>query len=191
VRAQVDDRARRLIEPAPPGSGGWIRRLWPFLAARRRDVFLAFGASIVGMGLSALTPLVTKVVVDDVVDDGQGSITPWLVALMGIAVITFIGAYVRRYVGGRVALDVQYDLRTSIFERLQRLDLAGHDRMRTGQLVSRASSDVGLLQGILSFLPITAGNLVTLIVSIVVMAVLSPILTAVALVVRSPIMRRS
>ena len=101
---------------------------------------------------------------------------------MGIAVITFIGAYVRRYVGGRVALDVQYDLRTSIFERLQRLDLAGHDRMRTGQLVSRASSDVGLLQGILSFLPITAGNLVTLIVSVVVMAVLSPILTAVALV---------
>ena len=112
MRAQVDDRARRLIEPAPPGSGGWIRRLWPFLAARRRDVFLAFGASILGMGLSALTPLVTKVVVDDVVDEGQGSITPWLVALMGIAVITFIGAYVRRYVGGRVALDVQYDLRT-------------------------------------------------------------------------------
>ena len=182
MRAQVDDRARRLIEPAPPGSGGWIRRLWPFLAARRRDVFLAFGASIVGMGLSALTPLVTKVVVDDVVGDGEGSITPWLVALMGIAVVTFIGAYVRRYVGGRVALDVQYDLRTSIFERLQRLDLAGHDHMRTGQLVSRASSDVGLLQGILSFLPITAGNLVTLLVSVVVMAVLSPILTAVALV---------
>ena len=128
VRAQVDDRARRLIEPAPPGSGGWIRRLWPFLAARRRDVFLAFGASIVGMGLSALTPLVTKVVVDDVVGDGEGSITPWLVALMGIAVVTFVGAYVRRYVGGRVALDVQYDLRTAIFERLQRLDFAGHDQ---------------------------------------------------------------
>ncbi|MBV9953142.1 MAG: ABC transporter ATP-binding protein, partial [Acidimicrobiia bacterium] len=84
--------------------------------------------------------------------------------------------------GGRVSLDVQYDLRTAIFERLQRLDLAGHDRMRTGQLVSRASSDVGLLQGILSFLPVTAGNIITLIVSLVVMAALSPLLTVVALV---------
>jgi ATP-binding cassette subfamily B protein len=156
--------------------------LWPFIAARRRDVFLAFGASIVGMGLSSLTPLATKAVVDRVVGDQQGPIGPWLIALMVIAVIAFGGAYVRRFVGGRVALDVQYDLRTAIFERLQRLDLAGHDRMRTGQLVSRASSDVGLLQGILAFLPVTAGNVVTLIVSIVVMAFLSPALTAVALV---------
>jgi ATP-binding cassette subfamily B protein len=171
-----------VIEPAPPGSGGWIRRLWPFLAAHRRDVFLAFGASIAGMGLSSLTPLVTKFVVDDVVVNHHGSIAPWLVVLFVIAIAAFAGAYVRRYVGGRVALDVQYDLRTAIFERLQRLDLAGHDRMRTGQLVSRASSDVGLLQGILSFLPVTAGNIVTLVVSLVVMALLSPLLTVVALV---------
>ncbi|MBV9951250.1 MAG: hypothetical protein JO291_04825, partial [Acidimicrobiia bacterium] len=95
-----------MIEPAPPGSGGWIRRLWPFLAARRRDVFLAFGASIIGMGLSSLTPLVTKFVVDDVVVRHHGSIGPWLVVLFVIAIAAFAGAYVRRYIGGRVALDV-------------------------------------------------------------------------------------
>ena len=49
VRRSTTGR-RRLIEPAPPGSGGWIRRLWPFLAARRRDVFLAFGASVARHG---------------------------------------------------------------------------------------------------------------------------------------------
>jgi ATP-binding cassette subfamily B protein len=169
-----------VIEPAP--HGGWIRRLWPFLAAHRRDVLFAFGASILGMGLSSLSPLVTKFVVDDVVVHHHGSIGPWLGVLFAIAVAAFAGAFVRRFVGGRIALDVQYDLRTAIFERLQRLDLAGHDRMRTGQLVSRASSDVGLLQGILSFLPVTAGNIVTLVVSLVVMVSLSPMLTAVALV---------
>ena len=91
-------------------------------------------------------------------------------------------AYVRRFIGGRVALDVQFDLRNAIYERLQRLDLASHDELSTGQLVSRASSDVGLLQGMLSLLPITAGNLVGVVVSLVVMVILSPLLTVVALV---------
>ena len=45
----------------------------------------------------------------------------------------------RRYVGGRVSLDVQYDLRNAIYERLQRLDFASHDQLQTGQLVCRAS----------------------------------------------------
>ena len=74
----------------------------------------------------------------------------------------------RRWIGGRVSLDVQFDLRNAIYARLQRLDFAGHDQLQTGQLVSRAGSDVALLQGILSFLPITAGNLVALVVSLVV-----------------------
>ena len=57
---------------------------------------------------------------------------------------------------------MQYDLRNAVYERLQRLDFARHDQLQTGQLVSRASSDVGLLQGLLSFLPIMLGNLVLL-----------------------------
>ena len=79
------------------------------------------------------------------------------------AVVTFATSYIRRWLGGRVSLDVQYDLRNAIYERLQRLDFAGHDQMQTGQLVSRASSDVGLIQGLLSFLPIMLGNVVMLV----------------------------
>ena len=70
---------------------------------------------------------------------------------------------------------------TRSYERLQRLDFASHDQMQTGQLVSRANSDVALLQGLLMFLPIMLGNLVMLVLSIVVMAYLSPPLTIVAL----------
>src|SRR4029079_17113587 len=58
-----------------------------------------------------------------------------------------------------------------------------HDDLQTGQLVSRASSDVALLQGLLAFLPIMSGNLVMLIVSLVIMVILSPLLTLVALAV--------
>src|SRR5262249_42086400 len=82
----------------------------------------------------------------------------------------------------RVALDVQFDLRNAVYERLQRLDFASHDNLQTGQLVSRASSDVGLIQGLLAFMPIMFGNFVMLLISLCVMLWLSPPLTLVALV---------
>jgi ATP-binding cassette subfamily B protein len=97
--------------------------------------------------------------------------------------VTFALAFVRRWVGGRVALTVQHNLRTAIFDRLMRLDFAGHDRLRTGQLVSRSSSDLGLVQQLLSTTPLLLGNLVLVVVSVVAMVFLSPQLTIVTAVV--------
>jgi ATP-binding cassette, subfamily B, bacterial len=164
-------------QPAPPEAGGWIARLWPFLAVRRRYVVIALAASVAGQGVAALAPVLEKVIVDDVIG-GDRPLAPWLTLLVLAGVFGFAAAFVRRYTAGRVSLDVQYDLRNAIFERLQRLDFASHDRMQTGQLVSRASSDVALIQGLLSFLPIVLGNLVLLVLALVVMVILSPALTA-------------
>src|SRR6476646_4360705 len=178
----VDESASRTIAPAPPDAGGWIRRLSPFLAVHRRNILLALGFSVAGMVVTGLTPVVEKIIVDRVIDGHQGSLWPWLTLLLVAGVFGFAMAYVRRFIGGRGALHDQYDLRNSIYERLQRLDLGSHDELSTGQLVSRASSDVALLQGMLSLLPITAGNLVMVVVSLVVMLILSPWLPLVALV---------
>ena len=164
-------------------SGGWIRRLWPYLMAHRRDMILSFGAAVVGMAVTAFTPVVQKVIVDDVILGGRRSLAPWLALLVAAGLFRFAVAHVRRFVGGRVALSVQFDLRNAIYERLQRLDFARHDDFQTGQLVSRAGSDVGLIQGLLAFLPLASGNLVMVVLSLGVMAVLSPLLTIVSLVV--------
>ncbi|MEY2438334.1 MAG: ATP-binding cassette, subfamily bacterial [Acidimicrobiaceae bacterium] len=142
----------------------------------------AFGVSVLGMAVAALTPIAEKIIVDDVIIGHRRPLAPWLALLIGAGVFGFFAAYIRRFVGGRVALDVQFDLRNAVYERLQRLDFASHDQLQTGQLVSRASSDIALLQGLLSFLPIMLGNVVLLVVSIAVMLVLSPALTLVALV---------
>ncbi|MDP8938555.1 MAG: ABC transporter ATP-binding protein/permease, partial [Actinomycetota bacterium] len=162
---------------------GWIRRLWPFVAAYRRDAVIAFGAAVAGLTAAALTPLVQKVVIDDVILARRRPLAPWLALLVAAGGFRFAVAHVRRLVGGRVALGVQFDLRNAIFERLQRLDFARHDEFHTGQLVSRASSDVGLVQGLLAFLPLFSGNVVLLVLSVVVMTVLSPLLTVVTLLV--------
>lgn len=168
--------------PAPGARSGWARLLWPYLHAHLRDVVVGFGAAVVGLTITALTPLVQKVVVDDVVLGGRRPLAPWLTLLVVAGVAQFGAAHVRRYVGGRVALDVQHDLRNDIFARLQRLDFARHDQSHTGQLVSRATGDVMIVQGLLAFLPLMTGNVVLLVLSVVIMAFLSPLLTVVALV---------
>lgn len=171
-----------VIEPAPPSAGGWARRLLPFIGAHRRDASIAFGVSVVGVGfVQGATPWVTRHIVDNVIVTHRDPLAPWLAVLVVFGVANFASGFVRRYFGGRVSLAVQYDLRNAIYERLQRLDFASHDEMQTGQLVSRASSDVGLLQGMLGFLPVVVGNLVQLVVSFAFMVWFSPLLTLVAL----------
>ena len=162
---------------------GWIRRLLPFVFAHKRNVFLAFGAALVGQAVTALLPLVQKVLIDDVLIARRRALAPWIIVLIAAAALRFGLAFVRRFFGGRVALDIQYDLRNAIYDRLQRLDFARHDEFETGQLVSRANSDVGILHGLFSFLPLVSGNLVLLVVALVVMLVLSPLLTLLSIVV--------
>src|SRR5687768_14255423 len=164
-------------------SQGWIRRLWPYLMAHRRDVVTAFGVALAGLAVSAFTPVVQKVIIDDVILERRRPLAPWLALLVAAAIFRFGVAHIRRFVGGRVAFSVQFDLRNAIYERLQRLDFARHDDFQTGQLVSRAGSDVGLVQSMLAFLPLASGNLVMVVLSLGVMAVLSPLLTVVSLVV--------
>lgn len=165
------------IEPAPTGHP--LRRLLPFVLTARRDVGWALGASVIGQAAGALAPLVQRTIVDGAISSQPGAVAPWLVVLVVIAVLSFGLAYVRRWVGGRISLTVQHHLRTAIFERLMRLDFAGHEKLRTGQLVSRASSDLGLIQQLLAFLPIMLGNVVLLVIALVAMTILSPTLTLV------------
>ncbi|MDQ5854833.1 MAG: ABC transporter ATP-binding protein/permease, partial [Actinomycetota bacterium] len=143
----------------------------------------ALVASGVGVGLEATIPLLTRLAVDDAVA-GSTQRLGWLVAaLVGVALLRFGTAFVRRYLGGRLSLDVQHDLRRAVFRAVQKLDGAKQDVLRTGQVVSRAISDLQLVQGLLSLVPLVAGMLVLFVVALVAMLWLSPLLTVIALVV--------
>jgi ATP-binding cassette subfamily B protein len=128
-----------------------MRRLLPYLRPHRTAILVALGAAVFGSACQAAAPLVAREILDNVILHHRSPMAPWLAALVGIGVLTFAAAHLRRYHGGRVALDVQYDLRNAMYDRLMELDFASHDRMPTGQLVSRANSDSSLVQGLLAF----------------------------------------
>ncbi|CAM5532542.1 ABC transporter ATP-binding protein [Streptomyces pilosus] len=162
---------------------GWGRRLTGYAWRHPKDVVLALGASLGGMAVLALVPLITKVIIDDVIGDGTRDMALWAGLLIGAALVVYVLTYVRRYYGGRLALDVQHDLRTEMYDTITRLDGRRQDELSTGQVVGRATSDLQLIQGLLFMLPMTIGNLLLFLISLVIMAWLSLPLTAVALAV--------
>ncbi|MGA5702351.1 ABC transporter ATP-binding protein [Peterkaempfera bronchialis] len=179
---EAHDSAGETSAPQEPTAGGWLRRLVGYCRPYRRNVLLSFGASLAGMAVTAVVPLVTKLIIDDVVTDHTRSLAPWAVLLILAAVVVFGLTWVRRYYGGRLALDVQHDLRTDLFRSLTRFDGARQDQLDTGQVVGRATSDLQLVVGLLSMLPMMTGNVLLFGMSIAVMLWLSPLLTVVALV---------
>ncbi|MFF5933386.1 ABC transporter transmembrane domain-containing protein [Streptomyces sp. NPDC012508] len=169
--------------PGGPAPAGWARRLLGYCLRHRRDLALAYGAAVVAAVATAALPLVLRHVVDTVSAGAAGSLTPWLVLLVTLGAVRFGASFTRRYRSGKVSLGVQYDLRNDAFASLVRLGGSKQDELRTGQAVSRSISDITLIQTLLQFLPNLTGNVLMFLTSVVLMALLSPLLTAVALVV--------
>src|SRR5450755_2430973 len=161
----------------------WLRRLTAYCWRYRRSFVLALGGALLATVVTAIIPLIQRTIVDDVIVKHSRSIWPLAIALLAAAAVNFGATFVRRYSGGKLSLAVQHDLRTAMLRVLSRLDGARQDEIHTGQLVSRSISDINMIQGLLSFLPITIGSALLFVVSIIIMLFLSPLLTLVAIAV--------
>ncbi|MGH3275886.1 MAG: ABC transporter ATP-binding protein, partial [Streptosporangiaceae bacterium] len=162
---------------------GWIRRLAGYCWRHKRLELAALGGSLLATLVTLVIPLIQRDIVDNAILTHAQPIWPAATLLIIMALLSFTGVYHRRYRGGQLSLDVQHDLRTELFASLTRLDGARQDQLETGQVVSRAISDLNMIQQLLSIIPMLLGSLLLFILSIVVMAILSPLLTVVALAV--------
>ncbi|SHM18572.1 ABC transporter ATP-binding protein [Actinacidiphila paucisporea] len=181
-RTTTSGPAATAAGPAVPPPG-WVRRLGGYCLRHRGDLLAAFTGAVVAAVATAVLPLVLRHVVDAVAGGAGGPLGWWIALLAGLGLARFAAGYTRRYRAGRLSLGVQYDLRNDAFAALLRLGGAQQDDLRTGQIVSRSISDITLIQTLLQFLPNMTGNALMFLVSLVFMALLSPLLTVVALVV--------
>ena len=74
-------------------------------------------------------------------------------ALVILALVRAAVSFVSRYFLYRVAFEIEYDLRTIVYEHLTRLSFSFYDRVQSGQLISRANSDIRSVQMYLTFAP--------------------------------------
>ncbi|SES42185.1 ABC transporter ATP-binding protein [Lentzea albida] len=166
-----------------PVTKGWIRRLAAACWQHPRLVVLSVLAAVVGVGLQAAGPLLLKTAIDDSTGGRTDRLWPLMVALVVLELLTFGSAFLRRYLGGRLALGVQHDLRLGVFSAVQRLDGAKQDELRTGQIVSRSITDLQLVQSLLMMAPLAIGTVVFALAALAAMIYLSVPLTIIAVIV--------
>ena len=174
--------------PSPPDTHpgpGWIRRLARECWTHRRLVLITATATAIAVAVDLSAPLLAKAAVDHatgVVDDGL-SMTTIIVLLVVLALVRYACQYGRRITAGRLSINVQNGLRLRLLDTLLHLDGRSQQEIRTGQIVSRSISDLQIVQGLLAMAPLSAGAGVQLIIAIAIMAYLSPLLTAVTLLI--------
>ena len=161
----------------------WIRRLAVYCWRFKRDVIISLAGSVLYTATALLIPLFQRSIIDNVIITRRDSVWPLAIGLAVAAIAGFFGVYLRRYRGGKMALDVQHTMRTELFESLSGLDGARQDEIHTGQLVGRSISDINMVQGLLQWVPLILGSLLLFVFSMVIMITLSPLLSLVALAV--------
>jgi len=167
----------------PAHEARWLRRLAGYCWRFKRDVVIALTGAVLYTVATLVIPLLQRNIIDNVIVTPKESVWPLAIGLLIAAAANFVGIYLRRYRGGKTALDVQHAMRTELFESLSRLDGARQDEIHTGQLVGRSISDINMVQGLLSWMPLIIGSVLLFIFSLVIMVSLSPLLSLVAVAV--------
>ncbi|MFD5596692.1 ABC transporter ATP-binding protein [Streptomyces griseorubiginosus] len=148
-----------------------LLRLWPYVRPARARLFTAAFVAVLASCTGLVIPLVLKWLVDGPVADGDTA-GVWLGALylllLGLAEALLFG--LRRWLVARPLSHVEAEMRAGLYRRLQRLPVAFHDRWASGQLLSRATTDLMLLRMFLAF-PLTflLVNGVTILVGVIIM----------------------
>ncbi len=160
------------------------RRILTFARPHRGELVGFVVLSVVTSALAVATPVLAGRVVNAIVDGGQeGVVTGLALAIAGLAVADAAFGLVSRWLSARIGEGLILDLRTSVFDHVQRMPIAFFNRTRTGALVSRLNNDViGAQRAFSTTLSGVVGNLVTLTLTLVVMLGISWQVTLLALV---------
>jgi ATP-binding cassette, subfamily B, bacterial MsbA len=182
-RGQRSERRSTEDHPTPNIPVDW-RRLWGYLKPYRGRMALAIGALAISSAMGLTFPLVIVRLLDSVLQQQNLAQLNWLtMALIGVflvqATFTMVQSYTLNYVGEHIVLD----LRAQLYRHLQSLSLAFYANRRTGEILSRISSDVTQVRTLLTNNSTQLlSNIVSLIGSVVIVFLLNPRLVIFVLV---------
>lgn len=173
-----------------------LRLLRELIAGQRAAVRVAFAGAALHLLTQLALPLVSRWALDDVVVAGdREDLSAVAAILVGLGVARAGGAAVRRYASARLMAGIGRELRSRLNERVHMLSASEFDRLGVGQVMTRMSSDVTLLENVAVLLPLVVETLAVGIVGAVVLFVLQPALAglvvAVVAVVAAATLRRA
>src|SRR5262249_54062660 len=129
-----------------------LMRVGPYLRPHKKRIGFIAGSAILSIAAQLSIPLIAAAAIDGPIKDGnkQGLVPLFLLAV-GLGLFELALTYRRRLSLARLATTVETELRDDFYEQLQRLEVGFHDRWQSGQLLSRANSDISLIRRFASF----------------------------------------
>ncbi len=128
---------------------GPIRGLLPFLKPYRHLVVLAFAALVLTAGLSLALPLAVRRVVDNFSADSSRILDQYFAAALGVAALLALGTGLRYYLVTRLGERVVADIREAVYNRMIGMSPAFFERIMTGEVLSRITTDTTLILSVI------------------------------------------
>jgi ATP-binding cassette subfamily B protein len=132
-----------------------FRSLWrlrDYLRPYWAQMLFMLTAAGVGVGAGIVIPLITRAIVDGPIRQGdRAHLIPLFLLALGLGMAEAALIFARRWVQQRVILRVERQIRDDMYGHLQRLPVAFHDRWQSGQLLSRATTDLSTIRRFFGF----------------------------------------
>jgi ATP-binding cassette subfamily B protein len=164
----------------PDAARSWIGRLRPIIRTHRALLWIGIAGSVVGMVAQVAIPAVSSHAIDDALVSRTEALAPYVWLLLGLAAARGVLTFVYRYALYRLAYELEFDLRNVLFEHLTRLPFGFYDRVQSGQIISRANSDIRSVQLFLAFAPLMGMSILSFFVALTYMLSVHVGLTVVA-----------
>ncbi|MFC3982173.1 ABC transporter ATP-binding protein [Streptosporangium jomthongense] len=163
---------------------GTVRRIAGYARPFTRHILAFLTLVVAGSVIVIVNPLLMKAIIDDGITPGRSGVVVTLAGVIAaLAVADAALTLAQRWFSARIGEGLIYNLRTEVFDHVQRMPVAFFTRTQTGALVSRLNSDViGAQRALTSTLSSVVSNVVMLVLVLGAMLVLSWQITLVALV---------
>ena len=153
----LDEVARNEAPPAgidPDRSKSWLRRAMPVMRAHKWVFGTSLVLSLVGLVLQVQIPKLLDEAITNALQNHTAALGPYVWWIVGLGVASGVTGYVARLFLFETAYDIEYDLRNIIYEHLTKMSFGFYDRVQSGQLISRANSDIRSVQMYMTFAPL-------------------------------------
>ena len=131
----------------PPASVRSLWRLRGYLRPHVPALLLMLVSALAAVGLSIAIPLVTKALIDGpITQHDVGGVVPLGLLALALGVLEAFLVWLRRWVQSNAVLGVETAMRHDLYARLQTLPMSFHHRWQSGQLLSRATTDLSAIR---------------------------------------------
>jgi ATP-binding cassette subfamily B protein len=136
----------------PPAGVHSLWRLRGYLRPHATALVVMMLAALGGVALSIGIPLVTKAIIDGpITDHDLGALLPLGLLALGLGVVEAFLIWLRRWVQSNAVLGLETEMRRDLYDHLQQLPMSFHSRWESGQLLSRATTDLSALRRFAGF----------------------------------------